>query len=421
VASGFAWMLAQAPVNLAQSELETQQSANDKILQLARNTHAPVHDYVIGRGDTIAVEVFDVPELSRELRVSQTGTIGMPLVPVRLYVVGLTEVQLQRKIAEVLEAQGLVSHPQVMVFVKEKRSKPITVVGAVGHPGVIQADRPLTLMEVLAESGGIAMDAGDTVLITRGGGPQRTDSSEPPEIGPEEAIPVGNPSVAPSSSQQLTPEGPIQPVRPSAGSSTGTPTSGGASAGPGNATSGVSAALPATQSGEQKGSEAAPGDLTPPPVGNPEPPANTISINLSEILEKGEIQNNIALLPGDFVTVPHAGVIYALGAVGRPGGFVSAGDRTQLSTLKLLALAGGTTRFAKSDQAVIIRKDAQGREQSIPVDLKKIVKRESEDVRLLPSDILYVPTSTAKTVLIRSTELAVALGTNLLFYRIAYQ
>ena len=115
----------------------------------------------------MSVEVFDAPELTREVRVSQTGTIGIPLVPVRLYVVGLTELQVQQKISQVLEANGLVSHPQVMVSVKEKRSKPIAVVEWLGHPMVFQADRPVTLIEVLAEAGGIGNDAGDTVIITR--------------------------------------------------------------------------------------------------------------------------------------------------------------------------------------------------------------------------------------------------------------
>jgi len=77
----------------------------------------------------IDIDVFDVKELSREVRVSQTGSIGLPLVPVRLRVAGLTEIQAEQKIAEVLEANGLVSHPQVSVNVKERRSKPITVVG----------------------------------------------------------------------------------------------------------------------------------------------------------------------------------------------------------------------------------------------------------------------------------------------------
>jgi len=59
---------------------------------------------------------------------------------------------LEQKIAEVLEANGLVSHPEVSVSVKERKSKPITVVGAVPHPMVYQADRPVTLLEVLAEA-----------------------------------------------------------------------------------------------------------------------------------------------------------------------------------------------------------------------------------------------------------------------------
>jgi len=65
---------------------------------------------------------FDVQELSREVRVSQTGTIGIPLVPVRLHVAGLTEIQTQRKIAEVLESNGLVSHPDVSVTVKDAKA-----------------------------------------------------------------------------------------------------------------------------------------------------------------------------------------------------------------------------------------------------------------------------------------------------------
>ena len=93
-------------------------------------------------------------ELSRDVRVSQTGTIGLPLMPVRLHVKGLTETQAEQKIAEVLQANGLVTHPEVSVAVKERKSKPITVVGAVPHPMVYQAERPITLLEVLAEAGG---------------------------------------------------------------------------------------------------------------------------------------------------------------------------------------------------------------------------------------------------------------------------
>ena len=124
--------------------LETPQQTNDRIRSLSTEAKSGPHDYVIGNGDLLDISVFDVPELSRELRVSQSGTIGIPLVPVRLQVVGLTELQAEQKIAEVLEANGLVSHPEVGVMVKEHRSRPITIVGAVQHPMVYEAERSVT-------------------------------------------------------------------------------------------------------------------------------------------------------------------------------------------------------------------------------------------------------------------------------------
>jgi polysaccharide export outer membrane protein len=137
------------------------------------------------------------------------------------------------------------------------------------------------------------------------------------------------------------------------------------------------------------------------------------------LLERGDTQNNIQLQGGDIITVPHAGIVYALGAVQRPGGFVGNNDRAQLSTLKLLALAGGMTRIAKKNQAVIIRKDSLGKQQAIPVDLGKIVERKSEDVRLMPSDILYVPDNATKAALIRAGEFALAFGGAVAIYRVA--
>src|SRR5277367_6436087 len=126
----------------AQTVLDTPQQANERIKEMsaAAARNAP-HDYIIGNGDVIDFEVFDVKELSREVRVSQSGTIGIPLVPVRIHVAGLTETQTEQKIAEVLEANGLVSNAAVTVSVKDHKSKPITVVGAVSHPMVYQADR----------------------------------------------------------------------------------------------------------------------------------------------------------------------------------------------------------------------------------------------------------------------------------------
>src|SRR6184192_3372227 len=179
-----------APPGRAQAVLETPQQANERIRQMSANLQMMPHDYVIGAGDLLNIYVFDVEELSREVRVSQTGTIGIPLVPVRLHVAGLTEMQVEQKIAEVLEANRLVTHADVSVSVKEHKSKPITIVGAVPRPMVYEADRPVTLLEVLAAAGGISSDAGDTIIVSRLSQDTPSDVSEPPEIGPEQPLPA---------------------------------------------------------------------------------------------------------------------------------------------------------------------------------------------------------------------------------------
>jgi polysaccharide export outer membrane protein len=374
VTSALLGILVLSPPLRAQAVLETPQQTNDRIRALSSRARLSPHDYVIGNGDLIDVEVFDVKELSREMRVSQTGSIGIPLVPVRLHVGGLTEVQTEQKITEVLEANGLVSHPQVSVSVKERKSKPVTVVGAVMHPMVYQADRPVTILEVLAEAGGIANDAGDTVIVTRPSQDPPADSQEPPAIGPEDSAP-------PTTQKESTQTG----------------------AAPTESASTMDAA---------SNIYSAPNE--PPPLGN------TITINLNELMESGNATNNIILRAGDIVTVPHAGIAYILGAVNRPGGFVMANDRSQMSSLKLLALSGGLTRTAKRDRAVIIRKDSQGQQHEIAVDLKKVLERTSEDVPLQPSDILYVPDSASKQAMYRALEFGLALGAGVALYRVAY-
>ena len=372
----------QVAVNGAggQPILETPKQVNDRIRELSASLRTMPHDYVIGTGDLLSIYVFDVEELSRDVRVSQTGTIGLPLLPVRVHVAGLTEIQVEQKIAEMLEANGLVTHADVSVSVKEHKSKPITVVGAVARPMVYEADHPVTLLEVLAEAGGISSDAGDTIIVSRPSQDALPDSGEPPEIGPEQRMP------AKTSSDAAVPQ-------PSTASQDAT--KGAAST---NASTGNAAA-----------------SAEPPPL------TNTITVNLSDAMETGDLKDNIALQAGDVVTVPHAGVVYVLGAVGRAGGYVLSNDRTQLTTLKILSLAGGLTRTAKSDKAVIVRKDNMGQQHEVPVDLKKVLSRKSEDLQLQPSDILYVPESGSKQALFRAMEFGVALGSGVALYRLAYR
>ena len=105
----------------------------------------------------------------------------------------------------------------------------------------------------------------------------------------------------------------------------------------------------------------------------------------------------------------------------KPGGFVLANDRGQMTTLKVLALAGGLSSTAKRDHAVIVRKDNQGQQHEVAIDLKKVLERRAEDVQLQPGDILYVPDSAARKAVLRTVELGIALGTGVALYRVAYR
>jgi polysaccharide export outer membrane protein len=367
----------------------TPEQANERIKMLGQASSKPSpHEYTIGNGDLLSISVFDVPELTREVRVSRGGTIAIPLVPARLHIAGLTEMQARQAIADVLEAKGLVSHPQVEVTVKEHRSRPITVVGAVAHPMVYQADSDVTLLEALANAGGIANDAGDTIIVTR----PRAALFIP--IAGSEPIVESAPGTASSASEATTTtDDKEQPL---------------------------TAAPPAFQSAPQVDHTPASAADSSSQTQTPAPLSNIISINLNELLEKGDMRNNIPLQPGDVVTVPHGGIVYVLGAVTRPGGFVLSNDRTQLTTLKILSLAGGQTRFAKLDHAVIVRKDDQGKQTATEVDLKKIIHLQQEDLPLRASDILYIPDSNTKRVLYGTLQIAVGVATAAALYRVQY-
>ena len=373
--------------------VESTQQTNDRIRSLATPpANSSPHDYTIGSGDLLNISVFDVPELSRDVRVTQSGSISIPLVPTRVHVAGLTEIQAQQVIADVLQADGLVSHPEVSVLVKEHKSRPITIVGAVVHPMVYDADQSVTLLEALAEAGGITNDAGDNIIITH---PRPAfvmiPNPEPPSAtAPGSADSETVPSEAPGNGSTDPKSNSIRPRFRQPRTRTRLRLS------------------PPRQPHPQ----ASPSTV-------PTPLGNIITINLNELLEHGVTQNNIRLQPGDIVTVPHAGIVYVLGAVNRPGGFVLSNDRTEMTTMKVLALAGGTTKIAKLDHAVIIRKDDQGKQTETEVDLKKVLHQQTEDLPMRASDVLYIPDDHVKEVLFQALQISVAVATAVAIYRIA--
>lgn len=124
---------------------------------------------------------------------------------------------------------------------------------------------------------------------------------------------------------------------------------------------------------------------------------------------------NIEIAAGDTINVGQAGVIYVVGNVLHPGGFLLEGDQ-QLSVIQALALAAGSRPGAAMKRARIVRTTAQGPQQ-IAVNLNKILAFKDSDVILQDQDILYIPNSALRTGLNRGTDAAVQATVGAVIYR----
>lgn len=146
----------------------------------------------------------------------------------------------------------------------------------------------------------------------------------------------------------------------------------------------------------------------------------TITVNLNELMNSDDSTQNIIIYPGDWIHVPRAGIIYVVGAVGQPGGYVLNTAREHLTVLQLVAIAGDLKSTAKREHSMIIRrKPVPGAErQEIPIDLKKILAGKSPDVALEGNDILFVPDSTSKKALRRGAEAAIQIATGLALFHL---
>lgn len=126
-------------------------------------------------------------------------------------------------------------------------------------------------------------------------------------------------------------------------------------------------------------------------------------------------ETDFELLPGDKVIVPRAGLVYVLGDVGRPGGFIMENDG-RMTILQAVAMAGGPNRTASMNQAKLIRKTASGYSE-IPVELKTVLQGKNGDVPLQAEDILYVPINTVKSAIYRTTPAILADASSAAIYR----
>jgi polysaccharide biosynthesis/export protein len=288
--------------------------------------HLPVDpgSYILGRGDMVSVRIFGADDMpAQPVEVGGDGKLDLPMVgPVPA--AGMTVLGLQSELTK--RYAVYFKQPQVTVSVTAYRSQPVTVMGAVNTPHVIDLRGPTRLMDVISEAGGLKPDAGDKITITR----------------------------------------------------------------------------PAS---DQDGS-----------AGSRE--FSTQVIDLDKIINGTDPNANVLIHARDLITVPKARMVYVVGDVTKPGGYVLDGVGS-LSVLQAIALAGGTTNTSAMSKVRILRAPLENGAQRTEtrINLKKIMADKDPDPSLHADDILFVPNSTSKNAGLHALEVAANIGTGLAIWR----
>lgn len=322
-------------------------------------------DYRIGPQDLLDINIFEAPELNRTVRVSENGEVSLPLLG-GIHVVRLTARELENTLAARL--REFLKDPHVSVMVTAIESHPVSVIGEVNKPGVFQVRGSKTLLEMLSMAQGLAPDAGDEVLVMRNAGYNRgqDDSAQTTQPAQAGSVATGGKDVE------------------------------GIKTGRGPDDSGKDGAL----KNNATASTAGPNDVG----ATHAQQGDTLAINLRHLLNSRDPGLNVPIFAGDIVKVARAGIVYVVGAVRKPGGFTVKGNE-QMSLLKAIALAEGLSNTSSKGHTRIIRTDeGSGKRSEIPVELGKILNGKAPDMNLQAADIVFVPSSTGKTVLFRSTD-----------------
>jgi len=289
----------------------------------------------VGAEDLLEISVFEIPDLNRTVRITERGTISLPLLG-EIRVLGLSPVQVEERLKRELSRKYL-QDPQVSVYVREHGSRKVSVLGAVGKPGVYEMLGPRTLMQILSEAGGLTKDVGATLYVLR----QRR------------AVPDADPA-----------------------------------AGTGAVAGTDAAAGPAADDPPEPG--AVPTPENPPAPGAPG--VLTIAVGVDALMTNRDPSLDIAIEPGDIVSVPNDRVLYIYvdGAVKTPGRIDQLASRS-ITLMQAIAKAGGPTDRANLKKVQIVRKDGTGEVR--PHNVLRIRQGKDPDPELRDGDVVVVPES----------------------------
>ena len=127
----------------------------------------------LGVGDAVRVTVFQQPDLTTETRISERGTVSLPLIG-EVKLAGMNAQEAAGSIAGKLKNGKYLKNPQVSVALTTLRSRQVSVLGLVARPGRYALDDTSSnLSDVIAAAGGIAAGGSDTVTVMRNGKPHK--------------------------------------------------------------------------------------------------------------------------------------------------------------------------------------------------------------------------------------------------------
>lgn len=129
----------------------------------------------VGIGDAVRVTVFQQPDLATDARVSEKGTIRMPLIG-EVKIAGLSTAEAGAQIAAALKNGKYLNNPQVSMSVTTVRSRQVNVLGVVARPGRYPLDDSSSqLADVIAAAGGIGAAGSEKVTVMRDGKAKTVD------------------------------------------------------------------------------------------------------------------------------------------------------------------------------------------------------------------------------------------------------
>jgi polysaccharide export outer membrane protein len=328
-------------------------------------------EYMISPNDVLEVSVYQEPDLSVTLRVSQDGFINYPLLG-RIQAAGLTERQLEKIINDLLAKDYLVN-PQVNLMVKEYAK--VSLLGQVRNPGSYEMKESLTLTQAIAMAGGYSEKANinQVKIIRTKENKRETVLVNVSDIMNKEApdfMLEPNDVVVLEEYGQLSVLGQVKKPGTFVIKESLTLTQAIALAGGFTETANVVSVKVMRRSGGKK---------------------QTYEVNTRDILDG--LMQDVELKADDTIIVDeeNLGRISIMGQVIRPGVF---NLKKGLTVVEAISLAGGFTSTAAADATKVIRTE-DGKKIAIPIRISDIIRGQdkTKDVILQDGDTIVVPES----------------------------